>query len=68
MHGIRILPEHENEIIGAVKELLSRHEDMQTQIESIRKANVVNFGCAGEPIAQALIDMANSVKSDKSVK
>lgn len=66
--GKRILPGHESEIIEAVKELLTHHEDMRTQIESIREANVVNFGCAGEPIAQALIDMVNSVKSDKSRK
>ena len=63
--GKRVLPGHENEIIDAVKELLNRHEDMRSQIESIREANVVNFGCAGEPIAQALIDMVNSVKSGK---
>lgn len=63
--GKRILPGHENEIVLAVKELLNRHEDMRSRIEEIREANVVNFGHAGEPIAQALIDMAASVKSEK---
>lgn len=63
--GKRILPGHENEIVLAVKELLNRHEDMRSRIEEIREANVVNFGHAGEPIAQALIDMAVSVKSEK---
>lgn len=63
--GKRILPGHENEIVLAVKELLNRHEDMRSRIEEIRGANVVNFGHAGEPIAQALIDMAASVKSEK---
>lgn len=45
-----------------------RHEDMASRIEAIRRENVVNFGHAGEPIAQALIDMANSVHTQKTHK
>ena len=63
--GKRILPGHEQEIITAVKELLDKHEDMKAKIEALRSANVVNFGCAGEPVAQALIDIVNQIKSRK---
>ena len=64
--GKRVLPGNEENIPALVKDLLMRHEDMASRIEAIRRENVVNFGHAGEPIAQALIDMANSVHTQKT--
>ena len=66
--GKRVLPGNEENIPALVKDLLMRHEDMASRIEAIRRENVVNFGHAGEPIAQALIDMANSVHTQKTHK
>ena len=63
--GARILPGNEKSIPSTVADLLNRHEDMAGVIEALRKANVVNFGCAGEPIAQALIDMVNNIRTQK---
>ena len=63
--GARILPGNEKSIPSTVADLLNRHEDMAGVIETLRKANVVNFGCAGEPIAQALIDMVNNIRTQK---
>lgn len=63
--GKRVLPGSENTIPDLVSELLARHEDMAGRIEAIRSANVVNFGHAGEPIAEALIELAQSVHTQK---
>ena len=63
--GKRVLPGAESTIPTLVEELLHRHEDMAQQIEAIRDANVVNFGHAGEPIAQALIEMARTLKQER---
>ncbi len=63
--GKRVLPGNENTIPDLVSELLARHEDMAGRIETIRSANVVNFGHAGEPIAEALIELAQSVHTQK---
>ena len=63
--GKRVLPGAENTIPALVSELLARHEDMASRIEAIRSANVVNFGHAGEPIADALIKLADSVHTQK---
>ena len=63
--GKRVYPGQENSIPTLVQELLSRHEDMAEKIQTLRNANVVNFGCAGEPIADALIELAHSVHTQK---
>ena len=63
--GRRVYPGQENSIPALVQELLSRHEDMAEKIQTLRNANVVNFGCAGEPIADALIELAHSVHTQK---
>lgn len=63
--GKRVYPGQENSIPALVQELLSRHEDMAEKIQTLRNANVVNFGCAGEPIADALIELAHSVHTQK---
>lgn len=60
--GKRVFPGQETQIPALVEELMNRHEDMAQQIEAIRNANVVNFGCAGEPIADALINLAKAVQ------
>ncbi len=62
--GKRVFSGDESEIPALVEELMNRHEDMAQQIEAIRDANVVNFGHAGEPIAQALMDMAQTLKQE----
>lgn len=66
--GKRVLPGAENTIPALVSELLARHEDMASRIEAIRSANVVNFGHAGEPIADALIKLADSVHTQKGLE
>lgn len=56
--GKRILPGQEHEILGTVKELLNQHQDMSEIIRKVRSENVVNFGCASEPIAEELIALS----------
>lgn len=63
--GQRILPGDENKIPEAVEHLLDQHADMAKQIEAIRDENVVNFGKAAEPIAQALIQTVQNLKTGK---
>ena len=63
--GQRILPGEENKIPQAVENLLNQHADMAKQIEAIRDKNVVNFGKAGEPIAEALIQTVQNLKTEK---
>lgn len=63
--GKRIMPGDEKEIPATVQSLLAKHEDMAEAIEAIRDQNVVNFGHAGEPIADALIDLAHQVHAEK---
>ena len=63
--GQRILPGEENKIPQAVENLLNQHADMAKQIEAIRDKNVVNFGKAGEPIAEALIQTIQNLKTEK---
>ena len=38
---------------------------MAKQIEAIRDRNVVNFGKAAEPIAEALIQTVQNLKTEK---
>lgn len=66
--GRRIYPGQEQSIPATVKDLLSRHEDLAGRIEAIRNQNVVNFGSAGEPIAEALIHLAQSLQAEKKSK
>ena len=63
--GKRIMPGDEKDIPATVQSLLARHEDMAEAIEAIRNENVVNFGHAGEPIADALIDLAHQVHAER---
>ena len=63
--GKRIMPGDEKDIPATVQSLLARHEDMTEAIEAIRNENVVNFGHAGEPIADALIDLAHQVHAER---
>ena len=63
--GKRIMPGDEKDIPATVQSLLARHEDMAEAIEAIRNENVVNFDHAGEPIADALIDLAHQVHAER---
>ena len=60
-----VIHERGEEIPATVESLLARHEDMAETIEAIRNQNVVNFGHAGEPIADALIDLAHQVHAER---
>ena len=66
--GRRIYPGQEQSIPATVRDLLSRHEDLAGRIEALRNKNVVNFGCAGEPIAEALMKLAQSLQAEKKSK
>lgn len=66
--GRRIYPGQEQSIPATVRDLLSRHEDLAGRIETLRNKNVVNFGCAGEPIAEALMKLAQSLQAEKTTK
>lgn len=66
--GRRIYPGQEQSIPATVRDLLSRHEDLAGRIEALRNKNVVNFGCAGNPIAEALIHLAQSLQAEKKSK
>ena len=56
--GKRVLPGQESEILDTVKKLLNQHQDMTEAIRRVRNENVVNFGCAAEPIAEELIRLS----------
>lgn len=62
--GKRVLPGFESTIPSLVEELLHQNENTAQRIEAIRNANVVNFGHAGEPIAQALVEMAHTLRKE----
>ena len=63
--GRRIYPGKEDSIPSVVKDLLSRHEDLAGRIEALRNENLVNFGHAGEPIADALIKLTQSTHAER---
>lgn len=53
--GKRVLPGEEASVIEAVRTLLAAKDTAREKILALREANVVNFGSAGKPIAQALV-------------
>ena len=53
--GKRILPGEENSVVDAVRSLLASEDRAREKILSLREQNVVNFGEAGMPIAEALV-------------
>ena len=53
--GKRVLPGEEASVIEAVRTLLAAKDNAREKILALREANVVNFGSAGKPIAQALV-------------
>lgn len=65
--GKRILPGEEASVADVVRQLLASGETAREKILQLRKDNVVNFGAAGMPIAQALVREIEGVTA-KSVK
>ena len=53
--GKRVLPGEEASVIEAVRTLLAAKDTAREKILALREANVVTFGSAGKPIAQALV-------------
>lgn len=64
--GRRVLPDHEDEVLGAVQSLLADPQTARGRIAELRNANVVNFGCAGMPIARALADELTKLENGRS--
>ena len=64
--GRRVLPGHEDEVLGAVQSLLADPQTARGRIAELRNANVVNFGCAGMPIARALADELTKLENGRS--
>lgn len=54
--GRHVAAGKEENIPQYVSDLLANHSDWAVNIRALRDANVVNFGHAAEPIAQALIE------------
>ncbi len=60
--GERVLEADEKTLIETVKRVMQRKEELASGIEAVRDANVVNFGVAAEPIADALIREEREVR------
>ena len=58
--GQRIDSDRENTIVEVVRRVLAKKEDFRSDIEAIRKDNVVNFGCAAEAIAEELVKLSET--------
>lgn len=58
--GQRIDSGRENTIVEVVRRVLAKKEDFRSDIEAIRKDNVVNFGCATEAIAEELVKLSET--------
>ena len=54
--GERVLEADEATLLAAVKRVMNAKDSFKETIQSIRDANIVNFGSAADPIALALID------------
>ncbi len=54
--GERVLEADEATLLAAVKRVMNAKDSLKETIQSIRDANIVNFGSAADPIALALID------------
>ena len=51
-----MLEADEATLLAAVKRVMNAKDSLKETIQSIRDANIVNFGSAAAPIALALID------------
>jgi len=66
--GKRILPGEENSVVDAVRSLLASEDRAREKILSLREQNVVNFGEAGMPIAEALVAEVGRLKNPSTNK
>ena len=54
--GERVLEADEKALLAAVHRVIEKKDTLRDEIRTVRDANIVNFGCAGEAIAKALMD------------
>ena len=54
--GERVLEAEEKALLAAVHRVIEKKDTLRDEIRALRDANIVNFGCAGEAIAKALMD------------
>lgn len=66
--GKRILPGDEKTVVDVVRFLLASGERAREKILSLREQNVVNFGEAGMPIAEALVAEVGRLKNPSTNK
>lgn len=66
--GKRILPGDEKTVVDVVRFLLASEDRAREKILSLREQNVVNFGEAGMPIAEALVAEVGRLKNPSTNK
>lgn len=54
--GERLFEADEGALLAALKRVMEAKVTLKQTIQAVRDANIAHFGCAAEPIAQALID------------
>ncbi len=60
--GERVLKADETTLIDTVKRVLGKRDELKEAIRALRDKNIVNFGKAGQPIADALIALETEEK------
>lgn len=54
--GERVLEADEATLLAALRRVMNAKDALRERIRSIRDAHIIHFGCAADPIAQALIE------------
>lgn len=54
--GERVLEADEATLLAALRRVMNAKDALKERIRSIRDAHIIHFGCAADPIAQALIE------------
>ena len=60
--GERVLKADETTLIDTVKRVLGKQDELKEAIRALRDKNIVNFGKAADPIAEALIALETEEK------